>query len=72
MNTAPYTIEPVPGLVATHEVCHGPDRTVLGVIAEIDGRWRVLSTRYGAPEPQPGSFPTAEAAADTLIPERTI
>lgn len=70
-GTAAYTLEPVVGLVATYEVTTGPDRTVVGVIAKVDDHdWRVLSTRYGAPEPTPGPFLTSEAAAATLLTER--
>lgn len=59
--------EPIVGLRSTFEVCDGPDRTVLGVIAEnSDNDWRVLSTRHGYPEPVRGPHPTREAAAATL------
>lgn len=67
---AGLTLEPVPGLIATFEVCDA-DRVVLGVIARMtDTDWRVLSTRYGAPEPQRGPFLSADAAAATLLTER--
>lgn len=70
---ATLAFEPIVGLYATFEVCDTTaDRRVLGVIAEDhDGRWRVLSTRYGTPEPQPGPHATREAAAATLLTEGT-
>lgn len=64
------TIEAMPGLIATYEVCDA-NRRVLGVIAEAgEYDWRVLSTRQGHPEPVRGRHPTREDAAATLIQSR--
>lgn len=69
VNTEPVvpTFRPIIGLVESFEVSTHTDSSALGVIVSVDDHdWRIVSVRYGTPEPAPRSYPSKWAAALAL------